>query len=51
MTPLRLIQNIFCILAKVRLKEKPGGDAKDLLDPDMVNVIDELSSGVDNEAK
>ena len=39
------------ILAKVRLREKPGVDTRELLDPEMVNVIDELSAGADNEAK
>ncbi|EEB13506.1 conserved hypothetical protein [Pediculus humanus corporis] len=38
-------------LAKVRLREKPGVDTRELLDPEMVNVIDELSAGADNEAK
>ncbi|KAK6631392.1 hypothetical protein RUM43_000169 [Polyplax serrata] len=38
-------------LAKVRLLEKPGGDGRDLLDPEMVNVIDELTAGADNESR
>ncbi|KAL0270689.1 UNVERIFIED_CONTAM: hypothetical protein PYX00_008010 [Menopon gallinae] len=38
-------------LSKVRLKEKPGGEGKDLLEPQMLTVIEQLSSDSDNEAK